>query len=635
MLARGSFWLPLGALSLALGCAAEKPRTLPVATPMPAAASPVEDDDPAIAAARELFPGVFGLPPGKRALSAPDGFSIYVPITEHFHHLPPPECLNLLGQPGLRADFLGVAANSFLDGSGFTVFTPAVFRDRRAGYVFGIPSGARCYASMREAEADDPDAESEPLRFDLEQGLLFDQFVIIDPNGHDTRGEARVEFTEDGLIGVCPLGSKHPTAECISDSENESDDDAPPVEATAAAALPYLYDVARCAPGCEQLCPRGPAPLEDCSRPPPSVCNGKTLRSFFSGNDIGGRCQFETWTFHCSEGCAAGRCDAKTPALVWSHPLPGEEANLVLTKAGGVAVLSARELVIYDRTGHELSRTKLDREIDLPLLATADGGVIVASYAGDIQKLGRSQPWRTKLEVKPIIPRVAFHGETWCGTFGSSLVVVDTTTGKLVQTLELPGAAQSGPVFSARGTFSISVGRELLTYDARARLLGRVALAATIVSVGARGSSDEFIAVTEDGNVSIVNAQSARVIANVGKGALSTPVPTPDGGLLVVTRESPITGAATLHKLARGERKPVWSAKLSMYREPPQVDACGNIFVMNDAVLTAFTSDGAVRWSLDLRGDGNRSSARLAPNGVLYFSSYGRLSALSAAGCAR
>jgi outer membrane protein assembly factor BamB len=614
-------------LLCAPGCGAAKVRA-PAALPPAASAGAAPVDDPALATARELFPGVFGLPAGSRALKGGIGTALYQPITEYFPNVPPLECLNLLGQPALSGSFEGIAADPEMhpEGHHFTVITPFVFRDRRAGYILGIPSGVSGFAALVEPSADAaPDAEPVPPALDSNQGLFVDRLVLIEPDGQYSQGRTSIDFGEDGVVEVCPLDSKRRPAECKSDDSTEP---------AAADALPYRYDVTRCAPGCDNLCPSGITELLDCSKPPPPVCAGQDLRLFFAGSDIGERCQYETWTLHCAKSCSAGRCDAASPTLAFSVPVK-DQGRMFLRTPEAPTVSSAQELLTFSKGGQELTRDKLEGTPERPLVPTPDGGAVFFGVAGHARKFGGAKPWQTPVPAKANVNAAfAVARGTVYAVLGSKLFLLDEASGQLRSTIDLPSDAKSAPVEGPNGSLFVSLGKELLVLAGTERPGVRVPVPAAIVSAPLVGTRGEVVVATDDGNLSVVNGTAVKTLAKVGQFIRPGLALTPDGALLTVTSEKAHQGKCTLHAVALDTGQERWHAPVDDDSEPPLVDTRGDIFVMSDAGLTALSSSGARRWSLDLMGEGDHSHAVLGPSGTLYFTSYGRMTALRAAAAA-
>ena len=619
----------LGSLSIALwlswlalaGCAKNRgPIAKPSIGRLAAKAPPTDSEtDLALLAARRLLPGPFGLPAGTEAIADPIHGALYTPITERIQDLPPSECLNLLGQPSIiDGGFNALADTGDEMGSyRFTAITPLVFRDRRAGYILAIPSGAKGdLPHVAQNYGEDGETSDGP---DYSGALYFDRLVIIDPKGGHSENRALLSFSEDGLLQVCPYDPKRKASEC---SEEPLPDDP--------GRLPYRYDVTRCAKGCEKWCPSGVTELDPCDHPPAPICVGESLRLFFNGQDIGERCQYEEWDLKCTQACQSNRCDAQSPVIAWSVPAPSEGSSSILLTPNTPGVITDGKIIAYSPKGQMIWQEDLSEGYSFTPVAADDGGVVTLSGAGEVRKIRGKSPWLTKLEGKfSNVGGLALSHALVYVARGTKLIALDAQSGQMRGSAELGAAAYAAPVVSRGGSVVVTTEKELVILEAFGKVRWHLPLAAKPTGPPAFTNAEEFAVATQDGKVLFGGIGALRPIAAYTDPIWIQPAITPDSGLLVVTQHGGYEGSCTLHKLSLPSGRELWKRALGSDVRGPVLDSSGNLWLTDDTDLVAISAAGRKLWTLDLRGNANSSPPLLGPDGTLYLRSSGRLTALS------
>lgn len=559
--------------------------------------------------ARKLFPTVFGLPPPVGTSDV--AIATYTPLTDYVE-APAAECLNLLGQPALVSAGLSNIASSWA-GMGplsFTAVEPLLFRDRRAGFILALPSGAKGEIGVATAAA----AGDLP---ELARHVFLDRLVLIEPSGTYSEMRATATLGTDGIVELCPDDPRR-AAECSASSAPGSP-----------ARWPFRYEITRCATGCDSWCPSGTNVPVDCSRPPTAQCHGKDLEWRWPGQDIGARCQYEEWTLHCGSACSDGRCDAASPSLRFTVAAPTTGSHLLRLADESIAVFADDSAITFSPAGRELRRDLVPSGRLLAPIAAPDGAMFLLGSLGEVRKVGGKRPWSVHKAAAPgVNGGLALAGERLYVALGATVFMLDAQNGSEIEMVNLPAPVVSAPVVARSGELAVSLGTQIITWSKSRPLISGV-LPEPSVGEPAITSDGKLVVATSDGSVHFGAGAGLHAVARFASSLRFGPVLTPDSGALFVTQAS-ASAQSVLHRLALPSGRELWSVELGPGAEQPLVDARGHAWVSDSVGITAIDSGGHRRWSLDLRGQGG-GRARLGGNGALYFRSFRRLTALEVA----
>jgi outer membrane protein assembly factor BamB len=572
--------------------------------------------EPALQTARRLFPTTFGFRSSAEARPRTVETSIYTSVTEYLHELPPDECVNFLGQPGIIQGSFDNLASTWDGGLPFSfrVMFPILLRDRRTGYILALPEGASGVFSDSAS-----DSGEEPGVPNLSGELHLDLLSIIDPNGRHKQSPASVRFDAGGLMQLCLEDETLRATEC-SDEARSSDPRRPP----------FLYEVTRCSPGCEAWCPSGATELLDCSRPPAPHCSAGNLRLFFGGQDIGKGCQYEEWDFHCESGCLDQRCRGENPTVRWNAIVPATgRSQLVLLADDALAVASNETLTAFSKTGRKLWDERTPVGSSFQPVSSGDGGAFFLGARGEIWKIRGEAPWRTGLPgTWSTRGGLAFANDVLHATLGTQHYLLDPRRGQLLGRIDLGTESVGAPVIGPTGTVAITTSRELLSIDGKGRELSRIALPGKPAGTPVFEPNGKLVIAMVDGTVWSGPPSALRLLATLGAKTRFAPTLTPDSSALIVTEGEPHQGGDTLHKLALANGRELWRLALLRASAAAISDSRGGMWLADDSGLVAISAAGQRRWTLDLRGNEGSSPPLLGSDGTLYMSTFRRLTAL-------